>query len=65
MGYYSILVYVLHRNIIFFYKNNNRFKTSAPTWNKKLEQTDGSYSLSHNTSIRYSISNMSLNNMKK
>ena len=65
MGYYSILVYFLHRNIKNFYKKNNRFKTSAPTWNKKLEQPDGSYSPSHNTNMRYSISNMSLKNMKK
>ena len=24
---------------------NNRFKISAPTWNEKIELTDGSYSL--------------------
>ena len=26
--------------------NNNRFKTSAPAWNQKLELPDGSYSTS-------------------
>ena len=26
--------------------NNNKFKTSAPTWNEKFESPDGSYSLS-------------------
>ena len=26
--------------------NNNKFKISAPTWNDKLELSDGSYSIS-------------------
>ena len=26
--------------------NNNKFKTSAPTWNDKFELPDGSYSIS-------------------
>ena len=26
--------------------NNNKFKTSAPTWNNKFELPDGSYSVS-------------------
>ena len=26
---------------------NNKFKISAPTWNKELEIPDGSYSISH------------------
>ena len=26
--------------------NNNKFKTSAPTWNGKFELPDGSYSVS-------------------
>ena len=27
--------------------NNNKFKVLAPTWNKKFELPDGSYSLSN------------------
>ena len=34
------------RKIIKRSYNNNRFKTSAPTWNDKLELPDGSYSIS-------------------
>ena len=28
--------------------NNNKFETSAPTWNDKFELPDGSYSISDN-----------------
>ena len=37
-------IYYTWRNIKSSY-NNNKFKTSAPTWNDKFELPDGSYSV--------------------
>ena len=40
-------------NIYYIWKNrkmsyrNNKFKTSAPPWNEKLELPNGSYAISH------------------
>ena len=41
----NLSIYYTWRNIKSSY-NNNKFKTSAPTWNDKFELPDGSYSLS-------------------
>ena len=38
-------IYYTWKNIKKSYKNN-KFKTSAPTWNEKFELLDGSYSVS-------------------
>ena len=38
-----ISIYYILKNIKSSY-NNNKFKTSAPTWNNKFELPDGSYS---------------------
>ena len=38
-------IYYTWKNIKKSYKNN-KFKTSAPTWNEKFELPDGSYSVS-------------------
>ena len=42
----NLSIYYTWKYIISSY-NNNRFKTSAPTWNDKFELPDGSYSVSH------------------
>ena len=41
----SISIYYTWKNIKISY-NNNKFKTSAPTWNDEFELPDGSYSVS-------------------
>ena len=40
----NLRIYYTWENIKNSYKNN-KFKTSAPTWNKKFELPDGSYSV--------------------
>ena len=40
---YQTLAFTLHGKIS---HKNNKFKTSAPTWNKEFELPDGSYSVS-------------------
>ena len=42
----NLSIYYTRKNIKSSY-NNNKFKTSAPTWNKKFELLDGSYSVSN------------------
>ena len=42
----NLSIYYTWKNIKNSYNNNNRFKISAPTWNKEFELPDGSYSLS-------------------
>ena len=39
------IIYYTWKNIKSSY-NNNKFKTSAPTWNDEFELPDGSYSVS-------------------
>ena len=41
----NLSIYYTWRNIKSSY-NNNKFKTSASTWNDKFELPDGSYSIS-------------------
>ena len=41
----NLNIYYTWKNIKSSY-NNNKFKTSAPTWNDKFELPDGSYSVS-------------------
>ena len=41
----NLSIYYIWKNIKRSYKNN-KFKISAPTWNKELELPDGSYSIS-------------------
>ena len=41
----NLSIYYTWKNIKSSY-NNNKFKTSAPTWNDKFELPDGSYSVS-------------------
>ena len=45
---YQILAFITRekKKIIKSSYNNNKFKTSAPTWNGKFELPDGSYSVS-------------------
>ena len=39
--------------------NNNKFKISAPTWNKEFELPDGSYSVSYiQYYFKYILKNM-------
>ena len=40
----KLSIYYTWKNIKKLYKNN-RFKISAPTWNKEFKLTDGSYSV--------------------
>ena len=42
----SFSIYYTWKNIKSSY-NNNKFKLLAPTWNKKFELPDGSYSVSN------------------
>ena len=42
----NLSIYYTSKNIKSSY-NNNKFKTSAPTWNDKFELPDGSYSVSN------------------
>ena len=42
----NLSIYYAWKNIKSSY-NNNKFKTSAPTWNEELELPDGSYSISN------------------
>ena len=39
-------IYYTWKNIKFSYKNN-KFKTSAPTWNEEFQLSDGSYNVSN------------------
>ena len=41
----NLSIYYMWKNIKSSY-NNNKFKISAPTWNKELELPDRSYSIS-------------------
>ena len=41
----NLSIYYTWKNMKSSY-NNNRFKIPAPTWNKKFELPDGSYSIS-------------------
>ena len=41
----NLSIYYTWKNIKSLY-NNNKFKTSAPTWNDKFELPDGQYSVS-------------------
>ena len=43
----NLTIYYTWKNIKWSYKNN-KFKISAPTWNKEFELHDGSYFLSDN-----------------
>ena len=43
----NLSIYYTWKNIKKSYKNN-KFKISAPTWNKEFELPDGSYSVSDN-----------------
>ena len=43
---YEILVFTIPRKILKKSYKNNKFKISAPTWNKEFEIPDGSYSVS-------------------
>ena len=42
----NLSIYYTWKNIESSY-NDNKFKTSAPTWNDKFELPDGSYSVSN------------------
>ena len=42
---FNLNIYYTWKNIKSSY-DNNKFKTSVPTWNDKFELTDGSYSVS-------------------
>ena len=46
VGLSNLSIYYACKNIKRSYKNN-KFKTSAPTWNDKFELPDGSYSVSY------------------
>ena len=56
---YQMLAYtILAKNIKKSYENN-KFKTSAPTWNEKFELPDESYSLSDiQDSFKYILKSM-------
>ena len=43
---YQILVFIIHGKNVKSSYNNNKFKTSAPTWSEEFKLPDGSYSLS-------------------
>ena len=43
---YQILTFITHGKNIKSSYNNNKFKTSAPTWNDEFKLSDGSYSVS-------------------
>ena len=42
----NLSIYYAWKNIKSSCNNNNKFKTSAPTWNEEFELPDGSYSIS-------------------
>ena len=44
IGLVNLSIYYTWKNIKSAY-NNNKFKTSAPTWNDEFELPDGSYSV--------------------
>ena len=46
MALVNLSIYYTWKNIKSEYKNN-KFKTSAPTWNDTFDLPDGSYSISH------------------
>ena len=45
MAFANLSIYYIWKNVKSFY-NNNKFKISAPTWNKTFDLPDGSYSKS-------------------
>ena len=45
MALANLSIYYTWKNIKSVY-NNNKFKTSAPTWNDEFNLSDGSYSVS-------------------
>ena len=45
IGLVNLSIYYIWKNIKSAY-NNNKFKTSAPTWNDEFDLPDGSYSIS-------------------
>ena len=42
----KLKIYYIWKNIKKSYKNNNKFKISAPTWNEEFELPGGSYYVS-------------------
>ena len=44
MALVNLTIYYVWKNIKSEY-NNNKFKTSAPTWNETFDLPDGSYSI--------------------
>ena len=46
MQLYEILACKTHGKIFKKYNKSNKFKISAPTWNKRFELPDGSFSVS-------------------
>ena len=54
----NLSIYYIQKNIKMSY-NNNKFKISAPTWNKEFELPDGSYSVSYiQYYFKYILKNM-------
>ena len=54
----NVSIYYTSKNIKNSHKKN-KFKISAPTWNKKIELPDGSYSVSDfRNCFKYIIKNM-------
>ena len=46
MSLYQTLAFAIHGKIYKSPAENNKFKTSSPTWNKEFQLPDGSYSVS-------------------
>ena len=42
----NLSIYYTWKNVKSTYNNNNKFKTSAPTWNETFDIPDGSYNIS-------------------
>ena len=42
---YQTLAFTIHGKVQKSHPKNNKFKTSAPTWNENFELPDGSYSV--------------------
>ena len=58
----SNLVFIIHGKIQKKSYKNDKFRTSAPTWNEEYELPDGSYSVSD---IQYFILNIYSKSMGK
>ena len=59
MLFYQILACTIHGKIFKKSYRNNEFKISGPTWNKKIELPDGSYSVSDiQDNFKYIIKNI-------